>query len=451
MPILSRSTRIWDGFSAFSFAVSVCFVCWAFSFAASYGPGFEITIHPLQFTIYSNSVLMMASAFLPALYCFITYPECRSSLRQVNASWKLYAAALVVGACLPTTAYLDAHNLTFPWGRSAATLLAAALAKNLILAPLWEEIVWRGCFLNKIRSFVSTPNAILLTSIGWTLWHGGYTAFYYSRGYSIRSLILFVLVVFSTGILLGSLFELGHGSIWPAVLGHSAFDAASVTYYSQYNRTSGSYGTELIFVAIAAGFFFVAANRKSRLSIRLRTVDKGEPSDHQSHGGRLPMKTWLRLIVVLMTVGGGSIGFTLAHRLFDGPIKGGSLGVVIAIILMAMYAFVVAAGLLLVYDSRRIGPVLVAFALQIPWISCPAFEYHFAAGLNAVITLGPIRATQSLLSIFELRGPLGTAFLVSLGTSSRDGPWRIGINLVAAILFVLSWLSVRRSSKKLEL
>ena len=265
----SRST-VWGGYTAFSFSVSVCFVCWALSLAATFGPGFDITIHPLHFTIQTSSILMMASAFLPAFYCFVTYPECRASLWKVNASWKVYAAALATGLCLPFTGYLGTHNPAFPWGSLVAVQLVAAFGKNLALGPFWEEIVWRGCILNKIRPFASTQRAILVTSIGWVVWHGGYFAFYYDRRYPVDILILFVFIVFFTGILFGSLFELGHGSIWPGALAHSAFAASGAFYYSDYNRTSelGSYVAELIFVAIAAGIFFRAAILKGRLSAR---------------------------------------------------------------------------------------------------------------------------------------------------------------------------------------
>lgn len=159
------------------------------------------------------------------------------------------------------------------------------------------------------------------------------------------------------------------------------------------------------------------------------------------------MKTWLRLLLVLMTVGGGFTGVSVTSNLFDSSNKNGSVAVVITLIFMALYAFVVAAGLLFVYDSRRVGPMLVAFALQIPWVSLPVFEYRFAAGLNAAMAFGPPRVAQDALSMIDLSGHLETAFQFRFGTV-QEGPWRIGINLAAALLYVLLWLSVRTPSKK---
>lgn len=268
MHLWERSTRVWDGATALSFAVSACFVCWTLSFAASFGPDFTITIHPLQFAIDTSFILLMAAPLLPALYCFVTYPECRSSLKNVNATWKVYLVAIVTGLTLPFLSYPGSHYFVFPWGRAVAIHLALVFAKNLFLSPFWEEIIWRGCFLKKVRSFSSASTGILLMSIGWTIWHGGYIAFLYSRDIPVEELSVLPFTYFFTGIIFGSVFELGRGSLWPCVLLHVGFDSATLIYYTTFNRASelGSYVSELIFVAIAAAIFFTIAIRRSRHS-----------------------------------------------------------------------------------------------------------------------------------------------------------------------------------------
>ena len=265
MRVWDRSTRAWDRPAAVFFALSVCFVYWAFTLAGSFGPDFTIAIHPPQFAIDTRFILLMAASFLPALYCFAAYPECRSSLEKLNASWKVYFVAIVAGF-IPVLSYFGSHNSAFPWGRPAAMHFASVFANNLFLSPLWEEIVWRGCFLKKVRSFSSVPGGILLMSIGWTLWHGGYIAFLYSGGIPITVLSVLPFTYFCSGIIFGSVYEMGRGSLWPCVLLHSAFNAATAVYYSAFNRASelGSYVSELIFMAIAAVIFFIVAIRSSR-------------------------------------------------------------------------------------------------------------------------------------------------------------------------------------------
>jgi hypothetical protein len=102
----------------------------------------------------------------------------------------------------------------------------------------------------------------------------------------------------------------------------------------------------------------------------------------------------------------------------------------------AIYLFVTVAGLLFVYDTHRTGPMLVAFALQIPWVSLPVFEYHVAAGLNASLAFGPLRGVAQSGMSFEWSRHFETTFQFRFG-AVQDGTWRLGINLFATLLFVL--------------
>lgn len=281
MNLWNRSIRVWDTLTAFSFAVSVCFVCWTISFAASFCTDFTITvtIHPIRFAIDTDTafILLTVATILPGIFCFFTYPECRSSFRKMNASRKIYYAAIATGLSLPFLSYPGTHYYAFPWGREAAIHLGRVFVLNLFLAPFWEEIVWRGCFLKKIRSFLPASGGILFMSVGWTIWHGGYIAFLYSRGTPINVIPVYAFTVFFVGIILGSVFELGHGSLWPCILLHTLFNAATAVYYSEYTRASelGSYVSELIFTAIAATIFFTIAVRRSR-SVRPTLVSSAE-------------------------------------------------------------------------------------------------------------------------------------------------------------------------------
>jgi membrane protease YdiL (CAAX protease family) len=240
-----------------------------------FGPDFTITIHPLHFVIDTGSILLAIPALVPALYCFVTYPECRLSLGKIDAGWKVYLIAVAAGLILPCTSYLGTHHPEFPWGSEAAVNLARLFAWNLVLSPLWEEIVWRGCFLNKVRSFLSPTSGILLMSIGFTLCHGGRMAILYSAGVPIDVLPFLPFIYFCLGIILGSVFEMSGGSIWPCVLLHACFNAATEVYAASYDRRSelGSYIAEVVILVIAAGYFLRAAIRHG--SVSADSLDRG--------------------------------------------------------------------------------------------------------------------------------------------------------------------------------
>ena len=269
---LNRSAGPWNGPGAYSFAVCGCFVYWALSIAGSFGTDYTTTISwtdVFKFTIDTKFIFTMAAPFVPAFYCLRVYPECRSSLTKVNASLTLYFVAVATGLCLPFLSYPGTRYLAFPWGQEVTLHLGTVFALNLFLAPMWEEIVWRGCFLKKVRSFSSASRGILLMSVGWTIWSGADIALPYRTGAPVDVLCVWLATSFCLGIILGSVFEMGSGSLWPCILLHSAFNAGTLIYYSESNHAFelGSYVSELMFTAIAAALFFWIAIRRSRPSV----------------------------------------------------------------------------------------------------------------------------------------------------------------------------------------
>lgn len=265
--------QTWDRSKAIIFAASVCAVYWTLQIAGSFGSQVKVEIPSLHFALGSSFVLLTAASLIPAVFCVCFYPECRSSLKKVNAPSAIYFVAVAVGLILPFMSYFGSHYSSLPWGRSAAMTLVRTFALNLFLSPLWEEIIWRGCFLNKVKSFFSVSGGILLSSIGFAFWHGGFIAYLYSQGIPTSVLTVLPATYFCAGIILCSLFEIGGGSLWPCVVLHSAFNASTLVYYQSYGRASelSSYVAELIVTAIVAAIFFKIAIQHSRSLEALKT------------------------------------------------------------------------------------------------------------------------------------------------------------------------------------
>ena len=260
--------QAWDRSRAILFAISVCALYWTLSIAGSFGPQIEFAIPGLQFAVGSKFVLLMGASLIPAIICVAIYPECRSSLKKISANWAVYFVAIVAGLVLPFLSYFGSHYSSFPSGRPVAITLVRAFALNLFLSPLWEETIWRGCFLKKVRSFSSASGGILLASAGWTIWHGGFIAYLYSEGISLEVLSVLPFIYFCSGIILCAVFEMGRGSLWPCVLLHAGLNASTLVYYQSYDRASelSSYVAELIFMAITAGLLFWMVTRRTRVS-----------------------------------------------------------------------------------------------------------------------------------------------------------------------------------------
>lgn len=143
------------------------------------------------------------------------------------------------------------------------------------------------------------------------------------------------------------------------------------------------------------------------------------------------MNTWLRFVVILMTVGGGFSGFVANLQfLFESShLEPGTF--FLSFVALGLYGFVILSGLIFVQDSKRLSPLVAAFVLQIPSISAPAIVYRFTAGLDAIVAVA-VKGPLAFNLGFDLR--LGARWQLSL---SQQGPWSVGVNVVALFLVIL--------------
>lgn len=148
------------------------------------------------------------------------------------------------------------------------------------------------------------------------------------------------------------------------------------------------------------------------------------------------MRPWLRLTLILMTVGGGFAGFAVTLQSLLNSLSAPPLNLFLTLLFAGLYAFVVASGLWFTHDPKRTDLLLAALAIQIPSISYSSFVYLFSAGLVWIISIsGPEKDNTVGVHVgWEMY--FGGSWKVSI----RDGnPLRIGVNLVALTLFLLLW------------
>ena len=94
------------------------------------------------------------------------------------------------------------------------------------LAAFGEELGWRGWLVPNLLPLGRWP-ALLLSSVIWSLWHAPIILLGYNFGYTdARGLALMTGFCLGTGVLLGWL-RLRTASVWPAVIGHGTFNAAT--------------------------------------------------------------------------------------------------------------------------------------------------------------------------------------------------------------------------------
>jgi hypothetical protein len=82
-----------------------------------------------------------------------------------------------------------------------------------------------------------------------------------------------------------------------------------------------------------------------------------------------------------MTVGGGFTGVALTAQLLFSPQVTGPALLAVCVVFLLLHVFVLISGLLFVHNPTRVIPLVVALALQIPYLSSPVLAYRFADGL----------------------------------------------------------------------
>jgi hypothetical protein len=151
------------------------------------------------------------------------------------------------------------------------------------------------------------------------------------------------------------------------------------------------------------------------------------------------MRIWLRLILITMAVGGGFTGFVATLQSLFASLGQSPLYLFLTAVAIGLYAFVFVSGLIFVHDPGRTKPLSLALAIQIPWVSSPFLTYKFAAGSEAVLSIGSIEEGRVGVHL-GTNTLLGSTFAFNLLGADR---WIIGVNLVALTFLVLLLKSVR--------
>jgi membrane protease YdiL (CAAX protease family) len=164
----------WTWSKLLIFVAVVCTVSLICSVAGSVAPKLVLTVPKNGFAISSKTVLLLASSLVPALVLLLWFPESRSAVLRFTAGVKVYLLAVGIGFLLPFASYIGAHHSYPPWGSKTGIDWIRVFFINLLLSPLWEEIIWRGYFYPKASSMLKPPLAVVVAALGWAAWHAGF-------------------------------------------------------------------------------------------------------------------------------------------------------------------------------------------------------------------------------------------------------------------------------------
>jgi membrane protease YdiL (CAAX protease family) len=250
----------WQDFALVEFCS--CAVSWLLVLGALYAPMISVRIPWTKHAMSMQSLALIGSSVLPGIIVVVFSKEIRALFVHSRAPFPVYIAALVAGLGLPFLGAIVLGQNPFSTERLPITLIRV-FAINFLLAPLWEEIFWRG-FLYPRTSFISTYlGRIGIASFAWAFWHIGFLFFLYSSGLSIPLLLLSLIQYFFVGLILIFIFELSHDVLYPAILFHAGFNAATTAVYGAQGRalSLNFYLATTLCTAAVAGVIFAFRRR----------------------------------------------------------------------------------------------------------------------------------------------------------------------------------------------
>jgi membrane protease YdiL (CAAX protease family) len=101
----------------------------------------------------------------------------------------------------------------------------ALLLLTLPLAPLWEELGWRGCLLPLLSSRFGLWTASLIVGVIWAAWH--IPAYLLLSGTSVSHYLAFCALVVGMSVVIAAMYRAGGSSLRLPILYHAVWNATA--------------------------------------------------------------------------------------------------------------------------------------------------------------------------------------------------------------------------------
>ncbi len=267
----------------------------------------QATIYRRGGPIRSHNELVIALMWTPGLVSLLTRVLFREPLADVSLRPGRERARSYLTAWLqPLAVGLLAYGLA--WSTGLATFEAPAtssiglagmapvprflisLAIGLVIGPplaaitaAGEELGWRGYMLTRLLD-ARVPHPVLLSGLIWGLWHVPLiVSGQYAAGPSpVLSAVLFLCSVIAGGVV-AALVRLRSGSVWPAVVFHSSWNALIQGPFDGFTRGGDASRTTSIWIG-ESGLAVVAVSVLVTLWLaRSGLVVRRRPDDAPGH------------------------------------------------------------------------------------------------------------------------------------------------------------------------
>jgi uncharacterized protein len=146
-------------------------------------------------------------------------------------------AALFTGACMNIMDTGTPFALPEPWP------WIKYLFTNVALAPLWEELGWRGFLLPRLQATRSGFHSSMLIGLIWGIWHFPLKRLEFSETPRTVSFLpyfcMFCVLAFGLSVILTWLYNISQGAIVPCIIFHAVFNAANPYFVQEPSARDG--------------------------------------------------------------------------------------------------------------------------------------------------------------------------------------------------------------------
>jgi membrane protease YdiL (CAAX protease family) len=269
---------------------------------------FESLIMATREPIAKHLGLVFTLMWAPGISSFVARLALRENLKDVSFSfdWQgagktiilawvyplflgsiAYGATWVTGLTTFSPPMLDAmgiHNASpiLRW----IVLLAVAMSLGSIYGLLWaagEQIGWRGYLLTRLMD-AGVPQPVLVSGLIWAVWQIPLvlSGQYASSGHPRLSALLFIVNIVAFGYVTARL-RLQSGSVWPAVLVHSSWNAVIQGVFDASTQNAGIWVGESGAVVALCNVAITAVLVRGNWPVR-RTPAEISPHEYWQNG-----------------------------------------------------------------------------------------------------------------------------------------------------------------------
>jgi uncharacterized protein len=220
--------------SAIIYCCLVFIVSWSLWIAAerSGDAPLNFSVLFLHFHFSQETVLVILGNLVPGLIAIVMgllneEKPFRNFLRPPKSPKLLYAVAIFAPLAINLAMFMDQEKLNLSaFARLHLSRFVRLFLANILLAPLWEEMGWRGYLLPALSKRIGLGRAALLVGFIWASWH--FVLYHSIFRVPVYSFLISFGGIVAMAVVLAVLYSASGNSLLLPILFHTSWNASTL-------------------------------------------------------------------------------------------------------------------------------------------------------------------------------------------------------------------------------